>query len=196
MNLSEMLALVRRDLKDEVAPYQWSDDELARHVNHAVRELSESLPLPAKALLPTLAGSREVDIAGLTQRVMVQAVEFPTGQHPAQYQRFNLWGDILTILSGNAPDGSSCCVYYGRLHSIDAAGTTLPGKYEELVVAGACAYAALSLAAASINRVNVGGNLTSEELRNWGNEKLATFKEGLLRLGRRQRVRTQQLFAD
>jgi len=196
MNLSEMITLVRGDLKDESSPYQWSDEELTRHINHALRELSESLPLPAKAMLPTVSDFREVSISSLTDRVMVQALEYPLEEYPPRYQRFSLWGDAMTILSGDEPDGSNCCVYYGKLHSIDDNGSTLPGKHGDLIVTGACGYAALSLAAASINKVNIGGRLTSEELRIWGNERLKIFKERLKRLGRRQRVRTQQLFAD
>ena len=196
MNISEMIALVRRDLKDETIPYQWSDDELTRHINHALGELSERLPLPAKATLPTASGSREVDISSLTDRVMVQAVEYPVDEFPARYQRFSIWGDTLTIISGPEPNGSNCYVYYGQLHTIDANGSTVPGKYEDLVATGACAYAAISRAAFSINKVNIGGKMTTDEYQAWGNERLKIFKDGLERLGRRQRLRTQQLFTE
>ena len=54
MNLAEMIALVRKDLHDEDSGnYRWTDAELTRHISRAVRELSESLPLPAMATLPT-----------------------------------------------------------------------------------------------------------------------------------------------
>ena len=82
MNISEMLSLVRRDLKDEVTPYQWSDAELTRHIERAVKELSERVPLPAKATLPTTPDSREVDISGLSDRITVQAVEYPIDRSP------------------------------------------------------------------------------------------------------------------
>lgn len=196
MNLSEMITLVRRDLKDEVTPYQWSDEELTRHINHAVKELSERVPLPAKATLPTVSGSREVDISSLTDRVMVQAVEYPVDESPAKYQRFSIWGNSLTIISGDEPNGSNCYVYYGKLHTIDANGSTIPSKYEDLVATGTCGYAAISWAALSINKVNIGGTMTPKEYRTWGNERLRMFKDGLRRLGRRQRIRTQQLFID
>ena len=196
MNLSEMITLVRRDLKDEVSPYQWSDEELTRHINRAVKELSESVPLPTKATLSTVNGSREVDISNLTDRIMVQAVEYPVDEFPAKYQRFAIWGNTLTIISGDEPSGSNCHVYYGKLHTLDANGSTIPEKYEDLVATGACGYAAVSLAAFSINKVNIGGTMTPEEYRNWGNERLRIFEDGLKRLGRRQRIRTQQLFID
>jgi len=196
MNLSEMITLVRRDLKDEATPYQWSDDELTRHINRAVKELSERVPLPAKATLPTVSGSREVDISSLTDRIMVQAVEYPVDESPAKYQRFSIWGNTLTIISGDEPNGSNCNVYYGKLHTIDANGSTISSKYEDLVVTGACGYAAISQAALSINKVNIGGTMTPSEYRAWGNERLRIFKDGLKRLGRRDRIRTQQLFID
>jgi hypothetical protein len=194
MNISEMITLVRRDLKDETSPYQWSDDELVRHVGRALNELSERLPLPAKAILPTVSGSRELDISSLTNRIMVRAVEYPLDHSPASYQRFSVWGNNLAIISGPEPDGSQCAVYYGVPHTIDAAGSTLPTKYHDLVAIGACGYAAVSLAAATVNKVNVGGKAASEEYRTWGNERLVIFRERLRQLGRRQRVRSQQLF--
>jgi len=196
MNISEMITLVRRDLKDETTAYQWSDDELTRHISRALRELSERLPLPAKATLPTASGSREVDISSLTDRVMIQAVEYPIDEFPARYQRFSIWGDTLTIISGPEPNGSNCYVYYGQLHTIDANGSTVPAKYEDLVVTGACGYAAISWAAFSINKVNIGGKMTTDEYRAWGNERLVIFRERLKQLGRRQRLRTQQLFTE
>jgi hypothetical protein len=89
MNLTEMITLVRQDMHDEdEANYRWTDGELTRHINRAVGELSESLPFPAKATLPTTAGSRELDISGLNDRIMVVAVEFPLGANPPSYQQF------------------------------------------------------------------------------------------------------------
>jgi len=158
MNISEMIALVRKDLHDEDSNnYQWSDDELTRHINRAVKELSERVPLLAKATLPTTSGSRQIDISSLTNRVVVQAVEYPVDESPAQYQRFSIWGDTLTIVSGDEPNGANCYVYYGVLHTLDADGSTIPTEYEDLVTTGACGYAAIEQAAFSIIRVNVGG---------------------------------------
>ena len=62
------------------------------------------------------------------------------------------------------------------------------------MAAGAGGYAAVEWAIYAVNRVNIGGKMTSEEYRIWGTEKLKIFQEGLARLGRRQRLRTQQLF--
>jgi len=197
MNLTEMIALVRKDLHDEDSNnYQWSDTELTRHINRAVSEFSEKVPLPAKATLPTTADSRELDISSLTNRVMVEAIEYPLDMTPPGFQRFSIWGDTLTIISGSEPDGSNCHIYYGILHTLDANGSTIPAKYEDLIATGACGYAAMEWAVYAINRVNVGGTMSPREYRLWASERLGVFQERLDRLGRRQRVRDQQLFVS
>ena len=54
MTLSEMRTIVRRDLHDEDASnYRWTDDELDRHIAHAVKDFSEALPLEQKATKAT-----------------------------------------------------------------------------------------------------------------------------------------------
>lgn len=194
MNLADMITLVRRDLRDETIPYLWSDDELTRHISRALKQLSERVPLPAKATLATTADSREIDMSSLTDRVMVQAVEYPVDEFPNRYQRFSIWGDTLTLLGGVVPDGSNAYIYYGKLHTLDGSTSTIPPKHEDLVATGACGYAAVSWAAYSINRVNVGGAMTPREFSTWGEDRLRTFNDALKRLGRRQRIRTSQLY--
>jgi len=195
MDLSTMRAIVRRELKDEDAgDYRWSDDELDRHIARAVKEFSEAVPLPTKATLPTTADSRVIDISPLTERVMVEAVEYPLAQFPPCYQKFALWGHALTLFVDEAPNGDNCNVYYGMLHTLNAEGSTIDTKYEELIATGAEGYAAVEWASYAINRVSVGGTTTPKEFLDWGNEKLKQFRKELKRLGRRNRVRIRQLY--
>jgi len=195
MNLTEMRAIVRRDLKDEdAANYRWTDDELDRHIAHSARELSEVIPYEQKATKATTPGSRDIDISSLTDRIMVQVVEYPVDKFPKRYQRFALWGDILTILGDEVPDGSNAHIYYGKLHTLDAESSTIPPYLEDLIVAGACGYAAVEWAVYTINRVSVGGTMTPREFLAWGNERLRFFRSELKRLGRRNRVRLRSLY--
>jgi len=195
MNISEMITLVRRDLKDEDSNnYLWTDDELTRHINHAVTEFSERVPLPVKATLPTTSGSRQIDLSSLSDRIVVQAVEYPADKFPERYQPFSLWGDSLTLLGDEVPDGSNAYIYYGKLHTLDASGSTIPAKLEDVIAIGAGGYAAVEWAVYATNRVNVGGVLTPKEYLNWGNQKLRYFRNELRRLGRRNRVRTSSLY--
>jgi hypothetical protein len=195
MNLSEMRAILRRDLKDEdAANYRWTDDELDRHIAHAARELSEVIPYEQTATKATTTGSRDIDISSLTDRIMVQAAEYPVDKFPKRFQRFMLWGDTITLLGDEVPDGSNAHIYYGKLHTLDAESSTIPPYLEDLIAAGACGYAAVEWAVYAINRVNVGGTMTPREFLAWGNEKLRFFKSELKRLGRRNRVRLRSLY--
>jgi hypothetical protein len=56
-----MRAIVRRDLHDEdAANYRWTNDELDRHIAHAVKDFSEAIPYEQKTTIATTAGSREI----------------------------------------------------------------------------------------------------------------------------------------
>jgi hypothetical protein len=193
MNLSEMRTRVRRDLKDEdAANYRWSDDELGRHIDHALREFSKALPREQKSDTATTAGSREIDISSLTDRVLLLAVEYPIGYFPARYQRFALYQDILILLGGEAPDGSNARIFYGKLHTLDASTSTIPSQHEDTVAIGAEGYALVEWAAYSINRVSLGGKETPQQFRQRGEELLRQFKRELARL--KSRLRSRQLY--
>ena len=195
MNLTEMRTIVRRDLHDEDANnYRWTDDELDRHIAHAIKDFSEYLPCEQKATKASTSGSRELDISNLSDRVMVVAVEYPVDNFPKRYQRFSLWGDKLTLLGDEIPDGSNAYIYYGKLHTLDATSSTIPAQHEDLIAIGACGYAAIEWAVYAVNRVNVGGGITPREFLAWGNEKLGYFKQELRRLGRRNRIRIRSLY--
>ncbi len=195
MNLTEMRALVRRDLRDEDAgSYRWTDNEVDRHIARAVKEFSEHIPYEQRATTATTAGCREIDISSITDRIMVAAVEYPVDTFPRRYQPFSLWGDTLTLLGDEVPDGSDAYLYYGKLHTLDTGSSTIPSQYEDLIAVGACGFAAVEWAVYATNRVNVGGMVTPREFLAWGNQKLRHFRNELKRLGRRNRVRVRSLY--
>lgn len=195
MNLTDMRAIVRRDLHDEDANnYRWTNDELDRHIVHAVKDYSGAVPREQKATKATTTGSREIDIATVTDRIMVAAVEYPVGEFPPQYQRFTLWGDTVTLLGNELPNGSNAYIYYGKLHTLDVSSSTIPARHEDLIATGACGYAAVEWAVYAVNRVNVGGTPAPGELLKWGKEKLDFFRAELKRLGRQNRVRVRALY--
>ena len=195
MNLSDMRAIVRRDLHDENSgSYRWTNDELDRHINHAVKDFSEAIPYEQKGTKATTSGSRDVTIASITDRIMVEAVEYPVDKYPRRYQRFSLWADMLTLLGDEIPDGSNAYIYYGKVHSLGASTSTIPMMYEDLIAAGAAGYAAVEWAIYAVNRVNISGLPTPEKFLNWGRERLNHFRQELKRLGRRNQLRTRSLY--
>ena len=197
MNISDMRARVRTDLRDEAAAGQrWTDDELDRHILHAVRQLSLSIPREATATLTAGGESgREVSLASLTDLVTVEAAEHPVGHSPLAYRPFSLWAGSLTLLGDPVPrSGDSVRVYYGRLHTIDVTGSSIPQALEDLAAVGAGGYAALEWSSYAINRVNVGGVEVWKQYRAWGQDRLDAFVRGLAVHGSRNRVRPARLY--
>lgn len=195
MNISEMRAIVRRDLHDEDANnYRWTDDEIERHIVHAVKDYSEAVPREQKTAKATAAGSREIDISALTDLVTVEAIEYPVDKFPRSYQRFSFWGNVITVLGDEVPDGSDAYVYYGGLHTLDVSTSTIPAWHEDLIVVGASGYAALEWAVYAINRVNLGSSPVAAGFLKWGKDKLDFFQQELKRLGRKNRVRIKSLY--
>ena len=195
MNLIDMRTVVRRDLHDEdVNNYRWTNDELDRHITHAVKDYSEAIPYEQKATKATTSGSREIDITTLNDRIMIEAVEYPIGNFPPRYQRFSVWGNIIMLLGNEIPNGSNVYVYYGKLHTLDVSSSTINAQHEDLIAAGACSYAAIEMAIYAVNRVNVGGITSAADLLGWGREKIDFFRRELKRVGRKNRVRVRSLY--
>ncbi len=196
MNLTDMRARLRQDLHDgDAANQRWTDAELDRHIQRAVREFSLSQPLEAKTTLATTAGSRDLSIAGLADLVAVEAVEFPAGEYPPAYVPFSVWLSTLTMLVDCAPAAvENASVYHTKLHTLDATTSTLPSRFEDVVATGAAAYAALEWASFATNRVNVGGQDVWRDYLAWGQERLAEFQSALAEQGRRNAVRVRGLY--
>jgi len=195
MNLPQLCSRVRRDLKDEdFSNYRWTDEELNRHIDRAVREFSLAVPREVQAVLTT-AQSRELSVSTLSDRVAVEVVEYPRGQYPPSYVPFSLWGDTLTLLIDKVPaSGEEVVVYYGRLHTLDNTTSTIPPHLEEVVAMGAEGFACLEWANFAINRVNTGGAGTWREYLTFGQEKLGAFMEALARHGKKGALRARRLY--
>jgi hypothetical protein len=191
-----MRARVRQDLHDEDSQnYRWTDAELDRHIEHAVRELSLAAPQEAKATFQTTAGSREISVTTLSNVVAIEAVEYPVDKYPPVYAPFSLWNYTLTLLVDQVPQGGEdVYIYYTRLHTLDATTSTIPPPLEDLVAMGAAAYAALEWASYATNRVNVGGDETWRNYLAWGQDRLAAFARGLARHSRKNALRTRRLY--
>jgi len=196
MNLSEMRTRVRRDLHDEDGTnYRWTDSELDRHIERAVRELSLAAPREAKAALTTTAESRDLSLSTLTDLVAVEAVEYPADKYPPNYVPFSLWASTLTLLVDEVPLSAQLVnVYYGRMHTLDASTSTIPPQLEEVVAVGAAAFAAIEWASFATNRINVGGDDVWRQYLTWGQERLAAFARALAKHGRSNAVRVRRLY--
>ncbi len=192
MDLAEMRDLVERDLHDETNE-SWSTDEIDRAIERALQEFSYAIPLEDTHDEATLA-SRDIDISSLSDRVVIIAVEYPTGNYPKTYVRFSAWGDTLSLLVDTEPDGTyDAKVYYGKVHTLDSEGSTIPTVHERLIAEGAAGFALMQWAAEAINKANVGEDVP-RSYRTLGKARVDAFRWHIKRLGRQNRVRVRQLF--
>jgi len=196
MDLAQMRARVRVDLHDEdTNEERWSDATLDRHIARALRELSLAAPRELVTTLSTVAASRDLDIATLTDRVAVDAVEHPVDANPPIFVPFSVWGDTMTLEIERRPSAAeSVHVRYTAMHQLDATTSTVPQRLEDLVATGAAAYAALEWASYATNRINAGGDDVWRHYHSWGRERLTAFISDVAQHGRSRRVRVQQLY--
>jgi len=194
-NLVTMRATVRTDLHDEDPTNErWTDAELDRHIRRALLEYSLHSPLEIKSTLLTVAGSRDIAVSSLAPRLRIVAAELPTGAYPPSYVPFSLWGDTLTLDLTAAPSSvQDVNIYWHKTHSINGS-VTFPASHDDIVAGGAAAYAALEWASFATNRLNVGGDEVWGRYMEFGNARLAAFKEQLRRLPEVNRAKTARLY--
>jgi hypothetical protein len=195
--LTNLVYRLRQLLKDtDATSYRWTDEELRRHLQRAVDELSQVLPDEQKTALSTTPGSRDLSLAALDGLLDIEAVEFPAGLYPAAFAPFQTWGSTLTLLVEQAPAGAEdVIVYWNGRHRVEARSSTLPHDAEELVVTGAAGHAAEAWAAFATNRANVSGAAAVDDFHVLAVLWLGRFQEQLRRLGRAGRIRPANLYA-
>jgi len=200
MTLAEMRTKIRRDLKDEdPANQRWSDDELDRHITHAVLDISQASPQQkvSQGIVISTPASKDIDISSLIGLILVDAVEYPTLVDPKRYRAFTVWGTTLSLLIDETPTaGQPVNVRYSAVHTITASSSTLPPQLEDLCAVGAGAYAAIEWAAYSINQLNIGGAPTPAEFLKWAQDRMDFYQKELKRYGRQQRLKIARLYAE
>ena len=192
MNLTDMRARVRQDLKDtDSANYRWSDDEIDGAIQRVVAEFSHYLPQEQQNDLATTSDSKDIDISTLTSRVKIFSVEFPLAKDPASFQVFQVFLDILTM--EDFGDGSNARIRWGKLHVLDAASSTIPPRHDEVIVLGATGYLAASASIGATDKTTTGGKTTVANYLSWGQERLARYEKQLTRISRSPRIKTSTL---
>ncbi|MFA5628748.1 MAG: hypothetical protein WC958_00570 [Dehalococcoidales bacterium] len=193
--LTKLKEYVRIDLHDNDSNnYRWDDSEIERHILHATNDLSIAIPLQRTATIPTTGGSRDVDISQITDRISIYAAGYPLHLFPRYYRRFIVNTNVLTLTDGPVPNGENICIYYKKAYSVTEAESEIPSHLEELVICGACGYAAVELAIYSVNRINTGGDYTAKEFLRWGEAKINYFRGELKKRGHNNRLRINRLY--
>ena len=191
--LSDVRDRVRKDLHDtDAGSYRWTDAQLDRHIDHALGDLSQAMPREQKATLATVAGSREVSLAGLDV-IEIAAVEYPLGEYPPSYPGYSSWAASLFLHLDEPPTGANLALFYFARHTLDGSGTTLSNQQLDFVAMGAAGYAALEQAVYNADRLTTAAG-TPERFRAWGEARLTAFRQLLQQFGRPSRLRRRRLY--
>lgn len=191
--LADIRTRVRKDLHDTDA-LRWSDEQLDRHIEHALGDVNLAIPRELTATIATTPGSRDVSLAALTALIEVEAAEYPVGEFVPAYVRFSRWADTLSLHLENEPEGEDVKLYYTARHTLDGSGSTLPAFLEDLVAMGAGAQAALGLTSFSIDQLNTGGPAVAEQYAAHARARQTAFRQLLMTHGRKNRVRGRRLY--
>jgi hypothetical protein len=190
-DISDLRTRLRVDLAEPAAD-RWTDDDLDRHIQHAVRDLNRAAPRERVHTSYTITdpASRQLDVSSVADLLHMIAVEYPIGAHPRRLRHFELWGGTLILLTDTMPEaGAPVTLYYTAPHTIDDTSSTLPEYLEDIVLLGAAGYALLGYLASTHDRVTVGGDCTADSLRAHADDLLMQFRQDLTALKReRQRA--------
>lgn len=192
ITLTDIRDRVRSDLSDTNTAV-WPDDQLDRHIAHALSDLSLAMPRELSEDIATTAGSRDLDVSALDGLIDVEMVEFPIGRFPPCYPGFASWAQTLTLHTQQEPDGEDARVFYTASHELDEDGSTLSDHLAEILVTGAAAYAALELSAGTANEVTL-QPAASERYAALSRARLTAFRQLLHTYGRKNRVRPRRMY--
>src|SRR5690606_14135254 len=138
--IADIRERVRRDLSDIDPEERWADEQLDRHIERALNELSLSIPREATANLSLAPGRRTVSVAALGDLIAIEAVEYPVDEYPPVHVAFSHWDDDVMLHLERPGEGGDVRLYYLARHTIDETGTTLRAPLEDVLATGAGAY--------------------------------------------------------
>jgi hypothetical protein len=194
MNLTEMRARVREDLKDtDSQNYIWTDDEIEGAILRVVDQYSLRAPIQQQTDITTTDGDTEMDISGLAGLLQIESVEFPIGETPRHLQHFEHWATLLYMQDQG--DGTDARVRWLKKHTVGAS-STIPTEHDEIIVLGATGYLAMSASAYTVDRASIAGRYATESYRQWGKERLARYDFKLKEISHMSRIVRRNLYAE
>jgi hypothetical protein len=169
--------------------YAYDQNDLDEAIRYALGRYNEVNPETAIATVTLSSDGREVDISSITDYDEILQVWWPYSstapQHPPYWRDFELWpGDILFVDSQSEPQsGDTVRIWYSRLRTINgldsASTTTVPDRDQDLILAGASAFAADERVQEQHQRY------VPRKLREWSYNREREFNRGLNALAHR-----------
>lgn len=196
-NITIIRAAVRKDLHDEdAANYRWTDAVLDRHIQHAVLDYSLESPLAQKSTVATVAGSRDLNLSALTNRIDIERIEWPTTLFPPAYVAWaeHVLGTVTMDVVSPPSAIENAHVYWWKTHTIDGSTSDIPAAHDDIIATGAAGYAALDRDVFAIDKINTGGQDVWGRYHTFGLRRLDEFKTFLRQVGRSGRLRQRKMY--
>ena len=177
--LDEILNEVREYLRDEFksgVDLTWEADELKRHVGRCLREVSLVSPYEVKETVTTVADTRDISIATITDYMWIIKAEYYVDKIPKQFREVEIFGTTLTLdIDWTPSGGESVYLYCAKMHQLLEGSSTLKPHEEHVLIEGVQAYAAISKARSLVNKANISRAAVAEMLA-WGRSQLDVYK--------------------
>jgi len=188
--------IVRQKLRDEIVVSvtpEWEDDEIDVHIQQILEEISAHVPYETKETLTTVAATRDISLATVTDLMSVERVEYPVGGDPRGFIPFTTWGTTLTLGGDTKPSiAESAYAYCRKLHAVTNSSSTLGANLEQLLIRGTCASLAAAKAREHINEVNQGGGNVASQMLQWAMNELSIFRADIKKMARQRQANSDQ----
>ncbi|MPZ23748.1 MAG: hypothetical protein GEU28_09420 [Dehalococcoidia bacterium] len=185
---------LRIDLKDPDLQ-RWSDSVLDRHIARTVSEYGRVLPREQASLLATEAASRFLDVSSLVDMSEIEAIEYPADRYPRSFVAFTSWAGACELLVDREPEGDDARVYWHGAHALSLSESSIRTEDEEIIVAGAAAYALLEYGQYSVDRINLGGDDADGEYHRQGRAFLQRYEAMLDELRQKRGILSGRMYS-
>ncbi len=178
-----LLTATRIELRDE-SSVTWTDTQAHAAMDQAVAEYSRHRPAQGEATATITTVLRVEPLTSWTitppdPDLTIKAVEYPVGEWPPRYVRFDRWGDNLTLHTDAELVAKSVRILYTTPHYLAAAAwADLPATALYILAVGAAAYAMLAISSYNSNVITLHPE-AAERLRSLAAEKLAQFRDAI-----------------
>jgi hypothetical protein len=187
------LAAFRARLEAILAPIgnrDWTDDALDEALRQARDRYTELVPPRTIETVTLAADGREIDVSSLTYTHIIRVwwdYDDTDPDHPPNWRDFEIWpGDILYISDPQEPETGDVVRLWleqrAAIEDLDSAtSTTVPDEHDTVLLTGAAAYAAASLALERTEQPNL-SDWTVRRLNEWSLQRQLEFERRIHQL--------------
>ncbi len=182
---AQMSARVSTVLQD-AGTATWGTAVIRAQMDEALREFARYIPKISKSTVTFASTLPALSIAGITDLIAIDRVEYPVDQDPIAYRNWDVRGSSIIVDISFAPaTGDTAYIWYGAPHTVDGTVTnTLKPEEERIIIEMVAAQLVINYALSKINTFNIGGGKPTVDFQAWGERKLAKAMQDIRAISR------------